>query len=99
MELASARRILCIGIIMLFVKMSLVGAVNLELSTTALISSGATVNITWNGLESPTEFDWLGIYTPPESSDNNYIGYILLSSVSGWESGKGFFNFPAGKFT
>lgn len=93
-----APRMLCIGIFMLFLKMSLVGAVTLELSTSNLAVSGDTVTISWNGLESPTALDWMGIYTPPASSDAHYIGYIFLSSVSGWETGSGSYKFPAGKF-
>lgn len=97
MELASAHRILCISLIMLFVNMCLVGAVSLKLSTTTLASSGSTVTIFWNGLESPTEFDWLGIYTPPESSDNHYIGYVNVTKHT--VSGKGSYEFPAGNST
>lgn len=99
MELASAHRILCIGIFVLFITMSLAAAVELEVSTTTLRASGDTVTISWNNLESPTALDWLGIYTPPESKDEHYIGYIYLSSVIGWEAGKGSYKFPAGKFT
>ncbi|KAG0579540.1 hypothetical protein KC19_4G105200 [Ceratodon purpureus] len=90
---ASVHHILCISMVVLFVKVTLVGAVSLELSTTTLTSSGATVNISWNDLESLTKYDWLGIYTPPESLDNHYIGYINLSEHT--SDGKGFFSFPA----
>ena len=88
-------RVLCIAILMLVVN---VGAVTLEVSTTTLAVSGDNVTVAWNDLESPTALDWLGVYTPPESSDDHYIGYIFLSSVSGWETGRGSFKLPAGKF-
>lgn len=97
MELTGAHRILCISIIIVFISSTGVGAVTLELSTTLLKSSGDPVIVSWNELESPNAFDWLGIYSPPESADNHYIGYILLSSVSGWETGKGSHMLPAGK--
>lgn len=95
MELTGAHRILCISIIIVFISSTGVGAVTLELSTTLLKSSGDPVIVSWNELESPNAFDWLGIYSPPESADNHYIGYILLSSVSGWETGKGSHMLPA----
>lgn len=93
-----AYRILSVSMFMLLVK--IVGAaVELELSTTTLAASGDPVTVSWTNLESPTTFDWLGIYMPPESSDDHYIGYILLSSVSGWETGRGSYTLPAGKLS
>lgn len=88
-------RMLSIGICF-FMLLVNVGAVTLSVSTTTLAASGDNVTISWNELESPTAIDWLGIYTPPESSDENFIGYIYLSSAAGWETGKGSYTLPAG---
>jgi hypothetical protein len=87
-------RVLCIGIFF-FMLLVNVGAVALSVSTTTLAASGDNVTISWKDLDSPTAIDWLGIYTPPESSDENFIGYIFLSSAAGWETGKGSYTLPA----
>lgn len=85
-------------LIIIIIKESLASAtLTLKVSSATLQSSGDTLRVSWTSLESPTEIDWLGIYTPSESSDEHYIGYVLLSSVPGWESGNGSYAFPAGK--
>ena len=86
-------------LIIIIIKESLASAtLTLKVSSPTLQSSGETLRVSWTSLESPTEIDWLGIYTPSESSDEHFIGYVLLSSVPGWESGNGSYAFPAGKF-
>jgi hypothetical protein len=75
----------------------LVGAITLEPSPTTIKTSGDNLVISWTDVPSPSNLDWLGIYMPPASAHENYIGYVLLASVDGWETGKGSFAFPAGK--
>ncbi|PIA62993.1 hypothetical protein AQUCO_00200780v1 [Aquilegia coerulea] len=62
--------------------------ISITLNPKTLTKSGDSVQIQWKGINSPSQLDWLGIYSPPNSSHNNFIGYILLSSsCSNWESG------------
>ncbi|KAI3935637.1 hypothetical protein MKW98_022645 [Papaver atlanticum] len=62
-------------------------SVSVTYSPKTLVESGDLVNIQWNGVETPTESDWLGIYSPPNSSNNSYIGYVFLSSCNKWRTG------------
>jgi len=82
-------------LIIIVIKESLVEAVSLEATPTELAKSGDTITLTWKDMTTPSDLDWLGIYTPPESTDNHFIGYILLSSCKGWESGMGTYEFVA----
>jgi hypothetical protein len=82
-------------LIIIVIKESLVEAVSLEATPTELAKSGDTITLTWKDMTTPSDLDWLGIYTPPESTDDHFIGYILLSSCKGWESGMGTYEFVA----
>lgn len=62
-------------------------AATLDATPTTLQSSGDEVTLAWRDLESPSMHDWLGIYTPPASADDHYIGYILLSTCATWSTG------------
>ncbi|KAI3834981.1 hypothetical protein MKW92_016055 [Papaver armeniacum] len=62
-------------------------SVSVTYSPKTLVKSGDSVNIQWSGIESPSESDWLGIYSPPNSSNNSYIGYVFLSSCEKWKTG------------
>ncbi|RVX02593.1 putative inactive purple acid phosphatase 2 [Vitis vinifera] len=46
------------------------------------------------GIDSPSDLDWLGIYSPPSSAHDNFIGYVFLSSCPTWESGSGSISLP-----
>ncbi|XP_074309662.1 putative inactive purple acid phosphatase 2 isoform X2 [Silene latifolia] len=61
---------------------------------TILEKSGDKIKITWKNISNPTELDWLGIYTPPNSQNKHFIGYFFLSSSPNWESGSGSLTFP-----
>lgn len=61
--------------------------VTLDAAPTLLKKSGDTVTLTWKGLDSPSKLDWIGIYTPPTSDDDHFIGYMLLSSCPNWATG------------
>lgn len=54
-----------------------------------LKKSGDAVKIKWSGISNPCALDWLGVYNPATSSDENYIGYVFLSSSPTWKSGSG----------
>eukprot|EP00253_Pinus_taeda_P001359 PITA_01359 len=60
------------------------GLLTVESSPKLLNRSGAnvTLTLTWtaNSSASSSDMDWLGIYNPPDSADEHFIGYILLSS-------------------
>jgi hypothetical protein len=89
-------------IIVIFVAFLLVGiplkgsiivtALQFEVLPAKLNSSGDSVTISWDGIESPSHYNWIGVYNPPESSDEYFIGYIMLNESSAeWASGKGSF--------
>ncbi|KAG9138381.1 hypothetical protein Leryth_001573 [Lithospermum erythrorhizon] len=68
--------------------------VSIFVNTITIQKSGDHISINWTGISSPSNLDWLGIYSPTNSSHDNFIGYIFLSSVSGWESGSGRITLP-----
>lgn len=69
-------------------------ALTFEVFPTTLKHSGANVTLHWTNLSSPSELDWIGVYTPPDSVDSHYIGYVLLSSYPEWSKGSGFWSIP-----
>ncbi|KMZ73600.1 Purple acid phosphatase [Zostera marina] len=75
-----------------------VAVVSFSVSPKTLPRSGASVKIQWSGLSSPTNLDWVGIYSPPSSPDNEFIGYLFLanstSSPPYLTTGSGTFNIP-----
>ncbi|OIV94244.1 hypothetical protein TanjilG_08542 [Lupinus angustifolius] len=67
----------------------------LSLSLTTLSKSNDIVNIKWSGITSPSDLDFLAIYSPPNSSHDNFIGYVFLSkSDPAWKSGSGSISLP-----
>ncbi|KAG8473167.1 hypothetical protein CXB51_035111 [Gossypium anomalum] len=67
----------------------------LTVNPKTLSKSGDSVHIQWSGIESPSKLDWLGLYSPPDSPHDNFIGYKFLSSSSStWESGAGSISLP-----
>ncbi|KAK8522860.1 hypothetical protein V6N13_115806 [Hibiscus sabdariffa] len=66
----------------------------LTVSPKTLSKSGDSVLIQWSGIDSPSKLDWLGLYSPPNSSHDNFIGYNFLSSSPTWESGSGSISLP-----
>eukprot|EP00262_Sarcandra_glabra_P005601 TRINITY_DN1732_c0_g1_i1.p1 TRINITY_DN1732_c0_g1~~TRINITY_DN1732_c0_g1_i1.p1 ORF type:complete len:645 (-),score=67.67 TRINITY_DN1732_c0_g1_i1:392-2326(-) len=61
--------------------------ISLTLDPKTLTKSGDTVRIQWTGIESPSDLDWLGIYNPPNSSNDDFIGYVFLSTCQNYKSG------------
>ncbi|XP_077214877.1 putative inactive purple acid phosphatase 2 [Tasmannia lanceolata] len=68
--------------------------VSLNITPETLNKSLDSVQIQWNGIDSPSNLDWLGIYCPPNSSDSDFIGYKFLSSSPNWKSGSGSLSLP-----
>ncbi|KAK9051023.1 hypothetical protein SSX86_027648 [Deinandra increscens subsp. villosa] len=67
---------------------------SLSLSTTSLSKSNNSVTITWSRVDSPSQLDWLGIYSPPDSPLRNFIGYLFLNNSPNWEYGSGSVTIP-----
>lgn len=70
-------------------------AVSLSVSPTVLSKSGDPIRIQWSGVDTPSSLDWLGIYSPPDSANDHFIGYIFLStSPTHITSGSGSVSLP-----
>lgn len=67
---------------------------SINVTPTTLTKSGDTVEIRWSGIQSPSELDFVGIYSPPNSTHDNYIGYLFLSKSPSWQSGSGSLSLP-----
>ncbi|GLU16976.1 hypothetical protein SLE2022_333770 [Rubroshorea leprosula] len=59
-----------------------------------LSKSGDPVLIQWSGIDTPSKLDWLGLYAPPDSPHDHFIGYMFLNSSPTWESGSGNISIP-----
>ncbi|XP_038972698.1 probable inactive purple acid phosphatase 2 [Phoenix dactylifera] len=59
-----------------------------------LTKSNNTVRIQWSGVPSPSPLDWIGIYSPPDSRDDHFVGYLFLNSSPSWPSGAGALHLP-----
>ncbi|KAJ7953891.1 Purple acid phosphatase [Quillaja saponaria] len=68
--------------------------VSISLNSTTLSKSGDSVLIKWSGIDSPSDLDWLGIYSPPNSSHDHFIGYLFLNNSPIWNSGSGSISLP-----
>lgn len=68
--------------------------VSISFSPNTLSKSGDPVTIKWSGVDPTSKLDWVGIYSPPNSSSDHYIGYFFLNKSSTWQSGSGSITFP-----
>ncbi|CAA0825539.1 Probable inactive purple acid phosphatase 2 [Striga hermonthica] len=68
--------------------------VAITVSSRSIPKSSDPITIRWSGIDSPSELDWLGIYSPSNSSHADFIGYIFLSSSPGCQSGSGSITIP-----
>ncbi|KAG0481445.1 hypothetical protein HPP92_012303 [Vanilla planifolia] len=71
-----------------------VDAISLSVFPRILTKSNRTVTIRWSGVPTPSSLDWLGIYSPPSSADDHFIGYLFLNSSPSWPSGGGELSLP-----
>ena len=65
----------------------IIEATTLDARPTTLKYSGDNITLTWRNVDSPSKYDWLGIYMPSDSAIDEYIGYILLSTCPTWSTG------------
>ncbi|KAH9292924.1 hypothetical protein KI387_041890, partial [Taxus chinensis] len=68
--------------------------VTLDAFPKTLNISGDNITLEWKNISSPSDLDWVGIYTPPNSENDHFIGYIFLSSCPTWKKGSGSINLP-----
>lgn len=68
--------------------------VKISVTPTILSKSGDIVTVSWSNVDSPSKLDWLGLYSPPDSRHDHFIGYKFLSSSPTWESGSGSISIP-----
>ncbi|XP_072956300.1 probable inactive purple acid phosphatase 2 [Typha angustifolia] len=73
---------------------SLTSSASLTVSPKTLTKSNHTVHIRWSGVSSPSDLDWLGIYSPANSPDDEFLGYVFLNSSRTWRSGSGSISLP-----
>ncbi|CAL1395070.1 unnamed protein product [Linum trigynum] len=66
----------------------------ISVTPTLLNRSGDVVTVSWSNVDSPSKLDWVGIYSPPDTRPDHFIGYKFLSSSPGWESGSGSLSIP-----
>ncbi|CAD5312647.1 unnamed protein product [Arabidopsis thaliana] len=66
----------------------------ISISPNALNRSGDSVVIQWSGVDSPSDLDWLGLYSPPASPNDHFIGYKFLNESSTWKDGFGSISLP-----
>ncbi|XP_010258131.1 PREDICTED: probable inactive purple acid phosphatase 2 [Nelumbo nucifera] len=92
--MAPSRPLLCFLFISTFLAFSSSSPVSISFTPQTLSKSGDVVNIQWAGIEMPSNLDWLGIYSPPDSTDDNFIGYVHLSTCDNWETGSGSIDLP-----
>ncbi|KAK9277349.1 hypothetical protein L1049_006890 [Liquidambar formosana] len=81
-------------ILLLFLTHQSSSQVTLSISPQTLSKSGDSVRVQWSTIDLPSHLDWLGFYSPHDSSHDNFIGYIFLSSSPTWQSGSGNLSFP-----
>ncbi|XP_027347832.1 probable inactive purple acid phosphatase 9 [Abrus precatorius] len=67
---------------------------SISVTPTTLSKSGDTVLLRWSGIVSPSDLDFLAIYSPPTSSHDNFVGYLFLSKSPTWQSGSGSLSLP-----
>ncbi|KAJ0980195.1 hypothetical protein J5N97_008450 [Dioscorea zingiberensis] len=67
-----------------------------SISATPLIltKSSREITIKWTRIESPSDLDWLGIYSPSNSPDDHFIGYRFLNGSDTWHTGSGSISIP-----
>ncbi|KAH0913228.1 hypothetical protein HID58_036549 [Brassica napus] len=66
----------------------------LSISPKTLSRSGDSILIKWSNVDSPSDLDWLGIYSPPDSPHDHFIGYKFLNVSPTWQSGSGAISLP-----
>ncbi|XP_028803632.1 probable inactive purple acid phosphatase 2 [Neltuma alba] len=86
--------LLLLFFLFIFVDPSFQFQVSISLNSTNLSKSGDSVLIKWFGVDLPSDLDWLGIYSPPDSPNDQFIGYVFLSKSPTWKAGLGSVSLP-----
>ncbi|EGG23403.1 hypothetical protein DFA_05535 [Cavenderia fasciculata] len=63
-------------------------------SPTVLSTTGDFVELKWTGMTSPTPYDIIAIYYPPESNPLTPIGFLMMSNATSWKQGYGSVSVP-----
>ncbi len=45
--------------------MDTASSISFKLSTTSLNKSGEWVEVSWDNVDSPDDYDWVGVFSPP----------------------------------
>uniref|UniRef100_A0A0E0LGA3 Purple acid phosphatase n=1 Tax=Oryza punctata TaxID=4537 RepID=A0A0E0LGA3_ORYPU len=69
-------------------------ATTLTATPEKLAQSDRVITIRWSGLPDPDGLDYVGIYSPPSSSDRDFLGYLFLNGSSSWRTGAGELTLP-----
>jgi hypothetical protein len=65
-------------------------ALGLSMQATPDVISGRTkITVTWEGVSYPMSGDWIAIYSPPGSSNDNWIAWQYASESPTWADGTG----------
>lgn len=53
------------------------------------INNRETITVSWEGVSYPMAGDWIAIYSPPSSSNENWIMWQYASKSPTWQGGNG----------
>jgi len=57
-----------------------------------LLTNGEVVRIEWSGIAEISELDFIGLYTPPDADNHDYLELHNVTESSTWHAGQGFVN-------
>ncbi|KAK3255576.1 hypothetical protein CYMTET_35247, partial [Cymbomonas tetramitiformis] len=60
--------------------------------------TGESMTVSWSGISTPTEFDWIGVYSPANASDRDFVHYVRATTAGTWALGFGSFELPLWNF-
>lgn len=58
-------------------------------SNASHVRDGDDVVISWNEVSDPAETDWIAMYCPINTTDENFLDYFSVTVSSTWRSGRG----------
>ena len=56
---------------------------------TSLQSSGQPVTVLWSGVDGATRNDWVGVYSPADGDDRDFLMYINVTDAPTYTAGHG----------
>jgi hypothetical protein len=54
-----------------------------------LTESGEEVTVHWDGIVDATVDDWIGVYSPPDADDRDFLNYINVTASPTFADGHG----------